>query len=89
MYSACEEKIYVNHFRETKGYRNFLFGFQELFQGRFSFVFIGLTEKEILRQELVAQLCLWDKTHSQLVDLISFETIIYFCRLHTKSCYYA
>ncbi|XP_068671556.1 E3 ubiquitin-protein ligase ubr3-like isoform X2 [Montipora foliosa] len=31
---------------------------------------LGLTEKEILRQELVAQLCMWDKTHSQLVDLI-------------------
>lgn len=34
--------------------------------------FQGLTEKEILRQEMVAQLCMGDKTHSQLLDLISF-----------------
>ena len=34
--------------------------------------FPGLTEKEILRQEMVAQLCMGDKTHSQLLDLISF-----------------
>jgi len=31
---------------------------------------LGLTEQEILRQEMVAQLCMGDKTHSQLVDLI-------------------
>ena len=35
-------------------------------------IFQGLTEKEILRQEMVAQLCMGDKTHSQLLDLISF-----------------
>ena len=35
-------------------------------------IFPGLTEKEILRQEMVAQLCMGDKTHSQLLDLISF-----------------
>ena len=37
-----------------------------------SWFFPGLTEKEILRQEMVAQLCMGDKTHSQLLDLISF-----------------
>ncbi|XP_068690647.1 zinc finger protein 862-like isoform X2 [Montipora foliosa] len=43
---------------------------------------LGLTEKEILRQELVAQLCMWDKTHSQLVDLrFKPETI----RVHADS----
>lgn len=36
-------------------------------------VFLGLTEQEILRQEMVAQLCMGDRTHSQLVDLISFS----------------
>ena len=33
----------------------------------------GLTDQEILRKEMVAQLCMGDKTHSQLVDLISFN----------------
>ena len=32
----------------------------------------GLTDPEILRKEMIAQLCMGDKTHSQLVDLISF-----------------
>jgi len=31
---------------------------------------LGLTEQDILRQEMVAQLCMGDRTHSQLVDLI-------------------
>ncbi|XP_058960015.2 E3 ubiquitin-protein ligase ubr3 [Pocillopora verrucosa] len=31
---------------------------------------LGLTDQEILRKEMVAQLCMGDKTHSQLVDLI-------------------
>ena len=41
-----------------------------------SFSSAGLTEREILRQEMVAQLCMGDKTHSQLVDLISFRGIL-------------
>ena len=35
----------------------------------------GLRDQEILRQEMIAQLCMGDKTHSQLVDLISFLTV--------------
>ncbi|XP_078377169.1 E3 ubiquitin-protein ligase ubr3-like isoform X1 [Oculina patagonica] len=31
---------------------------------------LGLSDQEILRQEMIAQLCMGDKTHSQLVDLI-------------------
>ncbi|XP_029192377.2 E3 ubiquitin-protein ligase ubr3-like [Acropora millepora] len=31
---------------------------------------LGLTEQDILREEMVAQLCMADRTHSQLVDLI-------------------
>ena len=34
----------------------------------------GLPDPEILRKEMIAQLCMGDKTHSQLVDLISFFT---------------
>lgn len=50
-----------------------------------SWFFPGLTEKEILRQEMVAQLCMGDKTHSQLLDLISFLLWISVMSLSTQS----
>ena len=36
----------------------------------------GASEEEILRQEMVAQLCMANRTHSQLVDLISLFLIM-------------
>lgn len=33
---------------------------------------LGMTDDEILRAEMVAQLCMNDRTHSSLLDLISF-----------------
>ena len=35
----------------------------------------GMTNQEILQLEMATQLCLCDKTHSQLVDLVSFHII--------------
>uniref|UniRef100_A0A8C6V8X7 E3 ubiquitin-protein ligase n=1 Tax=Naja naja TaxID=35670 RepID=A0A8C6V8X7_NAJNA len=36
---------------------------------------LGMTDDEILRAEMVAQLCMNDRTHSSLLDLISFGII--------------
>lgn len=33
---------------------------------------LGMSDDEILRAEMVAQLCMNDRTHSSLLDLISF-----------------
>lgn len=38
---------------------------------------LGMTDDEILRAEMVAQLCMNDRTHSSLLDLISFESLVY------------
>ena len=48
----------------------------------------GLTDQEILRKEMVAQLCMGDKTHSQLVDLISFneKTLMMQCSSTRFAC---
>lgn len=35
---------------------------------------LGMTDDEILRAEMVSQLCMNDRTHSSLLDLISFTT---------------
>uniref|UniRef100_A0A8C3H8A7 E3 ubiquitin-protein ligase n=1 Tax=Chrysemys picta bellii TaxID=8478 RepID=A0A8C3H8A7_CHRPI len=37
-------------------------------------VHLGMTDDEILRAEMVAQLCMNDRTHSSLLDLISLES---------------
>lgn len=39
------------------------------------FIVLGMTDDEILRAEMVAQLCMNDRTHSSLLDLISLEYI--------------
>ena len=33
-----------------------------------------MTDDEILRSEMVSQLCMNDRTHSSLLDLVSFTT---------------
>uniref|UniRef100_A0A803SLR3 E3 ubiquitin-protein ligase n=1 Tax=Anolis carolinensis TaxID=28377 RepID=A0A803SLR3_ANOCA len=48
---------------------------------------LGMTDDEILRAEMVAQLCMNDRTHSSLLDLISLNLRIaaacsFFLRLH-------
>lgn len=35
-------------------------------------IVLGMSDDEILRAEMVAQLCMNDRTHSSLLDLISF-----------------
>ena len=40
----------------------------------FSLSFTGMTDDEILRAEMVSQLCMNDRTHSALLDLVSFNT---------------
>uniref|UniRef100_A0A8D0C5S4 E3 ubiquitin-protein ligase n=1 Tax=Salvator merianae TaxID=96440 RepID=A0A8D0C5S4_SALMN len=37
---------------------------------------LGMTDDEILRAEMVAQLCMNDRTHSSLLDLISFPCLL-------------
>lgn len=37
------------------------------------FLILGMSDDEILRAEMVAQLCMNDRTHSSLLDLISFQ----------------
>ncbi|ERE72018.1 E3 ubiquitin-protein ligase [Cricetulus griseus] len=37
---------------------------------------LGMSDDEILRAEMVAQLCMNDRTHSSLLDLISFKNVI-------------
>lgn len=39
-------------------------------------IILGMSDDEILRAEMVAQLCMNDRTHSSLLDLISFKTVI-------------
>ncbi|CAM9941400.1 unnamed protein product [Lampetra planeri] len=36
---------------------------------------LGMSDEEALRAEMVAQLCMSDKTHSNLLDLISFQPL--------------
>jgi len=45
------------------------------FNGLLNFIVLGMTDDEILRAEMVAQLCMNDRTHSSLLDLISLEYI--------------
>lgn len=42
-------------------------------------VIAGMSDDEILRAEMVSQLCMNDRTHSSLLDLVSFhhEKMIY------------
>lgn len=46
-----------------------------LYNGFLISVILGMTDDEILRAEMVAQLCMNDRTHSSLLDLISLEYI--------------
>lgn len=39
-------------------------------------IILGMSDDEILRAEMVAQLCMNDRTHSSLLDLISFKAVI-------------
>lgn len=39
----------------------------------FSLSLTGMTDDEILRAEMVSQLCMNDRTHSALLDLVSFS----------------
>ncbi|MBN3291380.1 UBR3 ligase, partial [Polypterus senegalus] len=39
-------------------------------------IHLGMTDDEILRSEMVSQLCMNDRTHSSLLDLISFQQIL-------------
>lgn len=37
----------------------------------------GMPDDEILRAEMVSQLCMNDRTHSSLLDLVSFQHNVY------------
>lgn len=39
-------------------------------------IILGMSDDEILRAEMVAQLCMNDRTHSSLLDLISFNAVV-------------
>lgn len=47
---------------------------QFVFTFYFSLSLTGMTDDEILRAEMVSQLCMNDRTHSALLDLVSFKT---------------
>lgn len=40
-------------------------------------VYTGMPDDEILRAEMVSQLCMNDRTHSSLLDLVSFQHNVY------------
>ena len=46
----------------------------------FSLVFfsVGLSEEESMRKDIIANLCVSDKTHSQLLDYVSFQKYLEF-----------
>lgn len=50
------------------------------------FIVLGMTDDEILRAEMVAQLCMNDRTHSSLLDLISLEYIPLMCLNKNDRC---
>ena len=39
----------------------------------FYFCFTGISEEGAMRKDIIANLCVSDKTHSQLLDYVSFQ----------------